>query len=602
MKIDSKRFLGRNSRQLLACAILLGFGVLPVQAQSSMSQQVLDQLATLRAEKAALTTDQRKVSLQLWHASRGPVGRGTRGASDVYAAARQATKVDEKSRLKVSISADVNDELLQQVVAQGGSIIHASPRAKLVDAWVPSNALEAIAKRADVRHIQPASGAVTNVGALTAQGYISHKANLAVNSLGYNGLGVVVGVLSDSAQQTPTLISSGDLSPTTTILPGQAGSGDSEGSAMMEIIQDMAPGVRQIFATAFNGVASFADNIRALRAAGAHIIVDDVSYFYEGVFQDGPIAQAVNDVVADGALYFSSAGNSGNVSSGTAGVWEGDFNPGAVVVAPDSYTLHRFPNGLDYNTLTVATQFVVLKWSDPLGGSANDYDLWVTDSAGTTLLCYGGAVQNGSQDPVEGCSGTLPAGSRVYIGSYQSAAQARALHLNTNRGALSTFTSGVVYGHNAGRNTVSTAAVYWNSAKTGTKAFVGGAANPTERFSSDGPRRIFYSPNGTAITPGNVLFSTNGGEVLQKPDIAAADGVSTKTPGFLPFYGTSAAAPAAAAVAALVWSARPTLSAAQVLQAMKQTALDIRAPGVDRDSGVGIVMAKPAIDFALTMP
>ena len=39
-----------------------------------------------------------------------------------------------------------------------------------------------------------------------------------------------------------------------------------------------------------------------------------------------------------------------------------------------------------------------------------------------------------------------------------------------------------------------------------------------------------------------------GGSVRQKPDIAAADGVSTAVPGFSSFYGTSAAAPQAAAI------------------------------------------------------
>lgn len=62
-----------------------------------------------------------------------------------------------------------------------------------------------------------------------------------------------------------------------------------------------------------------------------------------------------------------------------------------------------------------------------------------------------------------------------------------------------------------------------------------------------------------------------------KPDIAAADGASAKTPGFLPFFGTSAAAPHAAAIAALIKSARPDYTAAQILTAMKATALDIRA-------------------------
>ena len=106
--------------------------------------------------------------------------------------------------------------------------------------------------------------------------------------------------------------------------------------------------------------------------------------------------------------------------------------------------------------------------------------------------------------------------------------------------------------------------------------------------------------NSLIITNGGQVFSTNGGTTLTKPDIAAADGVSTKTPGFLPFFGTSAAAPHAAAVAALIKSAKPSYTNAQILNAMKQTALDIRAAGLDRDSGWGIVMALEAVNYALT--
>ena len=65
---------------------------------------------------------------------------------------------------------------------------------------------------------------------------------------------------------------------------------------MMEIIHDMAPGATLEFATAFTSEASFATNITNLQAAGCHIIVDDVTYFDEGAFQDGPVSLAVNAV------------------------------------------------------------------------------------------------------------------------------------------------------------------------------------------------------------------------------------------------------------------------------------------------------------------
>ena len=129
------------------------------------------------------------------------------------------------------------------------------------------------------------------------------------------------------------------------------------------------------------------------------------------------------------------------------------------------------------------------------------------------------------------------------------------------------------------------AATFWNSAKTGTRAFTG-FANTNETFSSDGPRKIFYSADGSIITPGNLLFATNGGLTLQKPDLAAADGISTHTPGFLPFFGTSAAAPHAAAIAALVRSARPTYTVAQVKAAM--THERARLDGGRRRSRLGL--------------
>jgi hypothetical protein len=111
-----------------------------------------------------------------------------------------------------------------------------------------------------------------------------------------------------------------------TVLDGQSGvPANGEGTAMLEIVHDLAPGAGLYYATAFNGPASFANNIRQLQAAGCDIIVDDVYYFNETPFQDGIIAQAVNDVTANGALFFSSAGNSGNKNDGQSGVWEGDF-------------------------------------------------------------------------------------------------------------------------------------------------------------------------------------------------------------------------------------------------------------------------------------
>jgi subtilisin family serine protease len=112
---------------------------------------------------------------------------------------------------------------------------------------------------------------------------------------------------------------------------------------------------------------------------------------------------------------------------------------------------------------------------------------------------------------------------------------------------------------------------------------------------------MFYGADGTPIAAGNLRFATNGGAVLVKPDIAAADGVTVRTPGFSPFFGSAAAAAHAAGIAALIKSARPSLGAWEIREAMVSTALDIRAPGIDRDAGHGIVMAPAAVAKALQL-
>jgi subtilisin family serine protease len=459
------------------------------------------------------------------------------------------------------------------------------------------------------------SGLAFFIGSLTTQGYVSHRANQVVQGMGINGNGVKVGVLSDSASATriAALIATGDLPPNVTVLPGQAGSGADEGAAMMEIIHDIAPGAQLYFARANGGVTSFANNIIALQQAGCQIIVDDFTYFNEGAFQDGPIARAVNQVTQAGVLYFSSAANSGSVDRGTSGTWEGDFLDDGTVSVPEAGHIHSFNGksagtGQDFDVLTVASSFISLKWSDPLGASSNDYDLFVLDSTGTSVKAFSIRRQTGTQDPYEFVSqgvncgtsraqGYCPvAGDRIVVVKFAGAQ--RALRIDTNRGQLSIATPGSTYGHNAGANTVSAAATFWNSARTGTQPFAP-FRNQIETFSSDGPRKIFYNPDGTAITPGNFLFGTNGGTTLLKPDLTGADGVTTKTLNFNPFYGTSAAAPHLAGVAALIKSAKPSLTNVQIRQIMINTATDQMAPGWDRDSGYGTADALAGVQAAL---
>ena len=589
---------------------LTALALLPSVVHAQISDSAAKQIAEIMALKKSFTPSEQKMSFNLVLLSREAQGT----LPDSLKSLIDRSDVDSNGQPIVLVDGYVGPSLLANDAMYGvekvdGKVPAAAYASGKVRAHVDAEDLADLAASSDVKQLRDPEHFTTNAGAVTAQGYISHGANKVIAG-GVTGAGVRVGVLSDSASATrvSALIASGDLPSDTVVLPNQAGpsTGEDEGTAMMEIVHDMAPDAKLFFATAYSTQAQFAANIRSLRNDyHCDIIVDDISYYAEGAFQDDVVAKAVNDVTASGALYFSAAANSGNLSSGTSGTWEGDFKPGAAGsgLTAGAGTLHNFgtaANPVYADTLKASSTYITLKWSDQLGGSANDYDLYVLNAAGTAVIKASSASQTGTQNPFEAVSGTFPVGAQVVVALYSG--DQRAIRIDTNRGQLNIGTVGSTYGHNAGANTFSTAAVYWNSAHTGAKPFVGGSANPVETFSSDGPRKIFYNPDGTPITPGNYLFGTSGGTTLQKPDAAAADGVVTKTPLFNPFYGTSAAAPHAAGIAALVKSANPSLTNAQIKQILLNTTLDNMAAGIDRDSGYGILSAVPAVQAAKQTP
>ena len=613
----ARRHVGHRAFGLVGL-LLGGFGG-PAVGQE-LGEQAQRQIQAIYADKAAWTPAQRKLETSLLYASRESQGQAmVQGLDQGLALLRRVVSragVDGDGMVVVDIRADVTDELLQTIAAVGGRVASAFPAFDAVRARVPIRRVEALAALPEVRQISPQEQYLLNTGSQTSQGDAAHAAATARSTYSITGAGVKVGVLSDGVDSLAARQATGDLPLTcpqsgacVQVVPAQAGSGD-EGTAMLEIVHDLAPGAQLYFATAVISSASFAENILALKNTyGCDVIVDDVTYLAEGAFQDGPIAQAVTTVKNAGTLYFSSAGNSGRKDAGTSGTWEGDWlNSGYTLAVPDigypAKPMHSF-NGVTGSGAATSDQItatpgpVYLKWSDPLGGSSNDYDLFRVNSTFTTLLDISAAAQTGTQDPLEAIN-PPNSGDRIVVLLWSGAA--RALRLDTNRGRLSISTARAVYGHNGGESTISVAATDGRIPGTG-NPFLGGATNPVETYSSDGPRRMFYNPNGSAITPGNVLFGTGGGRDLKKPDITAADCVTTTTPSFIPFCGTSAAAPHAAAIAALLKSVPNNPSTGQALAAMFATALDVTpGTGWDRNAGVGIVMANLAAAALTTIP
>jgi len=608
------------------------------------------QIQALLNEKASRSPVEQKIDSQLIYALKQ---RSNAWKSAGLPALEIVLRYDSRGRVLIDVKGTVTSGYLTLIAAEGGTVVSSAERFNFVRAWVPLESVRTLAAPTNVKFVSPAAeaelnristdpeqmkalgnqvssyiaglgGPKPNTGSVNSQGDTCHRADMARAGLVFSG--IKIGVLSDSIDNSTgsyaAAIASGDV-PNVTILPNQAGSGSGEGLAMLEIVYDLCPGSQLYFATAFNGAGSFAQNIINLRAAGCDVIVDDVGYFNESPFFDDVISQAVDTVTAGGALYFSSCANSGTKAKNSSGTWSGDFLDGGVVgsplPSPSTSHLHMFTDSVSM-AQQVYTAFPSsgtsgssrrgdLFWSDPDNGSSNDYDLFYLDNTGATVVASSTNVQTGTQDPYEQFSiptaGPFP-GRRFVIVKAESAAT-RYLYLSSGRGYLTISTPGMTKGHSTAGAGFGVAATPIGAPATGGNPNFPPTAGPypnvfntgnkTEIFSSDGPRKYFYNPDGTPVTPGDL--TSTGGAVKMKPDFTAADGVSTTLPGnsgLNPFYGTSAAAPHAGAIAAILKAKNPTLTIAQIRTALDSTAIDIEAPGYDNVSGYGILDALGAVN------
>jgi hypothetical protein len=497
----------------------------------------------------------------------------------------------------------------------------------------------------EINYVRPAIPPVANKGAITTQGDRVMRANLV--RAGYvhseedqqpiDGTGIKIGVLSDSYNTSKdtggnTLandISNGDLPASLYFLrdlPSRFGIGTDEGRAMLQIIHDVAPGAQLGFRTGVVTAGDFAQGIRDLAAAGSDIIVDDITYVTEPFFRDGKVAKAVNEVTANGVSYFTSAGNFGSKS------FEGVFNP----VTDSSIDLplnsgewnglgrvHQFSSGSTTQSIKVfpgqngpAVYMIALQWDDPLysidqTGSLYDLDIYLKDFG---VPLFGFNRNNANGDPIEILSFTITEPTTVDLLIARECASCNDIDSNTGikfkyvvfRGELDPIdpngiNASTIVGHaNADGAMTVGAVLYANTSVFGFDPTL--VPSGTERFTV----ATFSSRGGTL---------TNGA-VRNKPDFTAPNGVNTtvsfgapnlEDDDFPNFFGTSAAAPHAAAIAALVKQARvkyyPGTNPpdwvggvgislpADIRRVLKTTAQDMHELGEDMKSGSGLVRA-----------
>lgn len=478
---------------------------------------------------------------------------------------------------------------------------------RMVSGYLPIMAIQALEALESLKFVRPAIWR-TNTGSVDSEGDVAMRSDLARANLGVDGTGVTVGVLSDSfdcLSGAAVGVLSGDLPAGINVVReiDNCAQGTDEGRAMMELIHDVARGATLAFHTAAEVQPVFARGITELRKAGAKVIVDDTIHLDEPMFQDGIIAQAVDSVVARGVAYFSAAGNEGRQS------YQSRFRPSGRFVQEGPSLLceaHDFDPSAKVDIrqrIRLPADGVLLlsfQWDQPFfsvsgpPGAQSDIDILLLQ-AGTNppVPVAGGVNVNVGGDPVEifGVQNTSEAPARfdIVITNCSGPDPQRIKYVDFGGDAtiLQFDTrSGTIYGHANARGAEAVGAADYLQ----TPAF---GVNPPviESFSSAGGVPIRLNTDGSR---------KRNQEVRKKPGIVAPDGANTTfffsdrpddADDFPNFFGTSAAAPHAAGVAALTLQNNPTFVPNFVYRQLRASAIDMRAPGFDFRTGFGLIDA-----------
>ncbi len=496
---------------------------------------------------------------------------------------------------------------------------------KIITGFLPLEAVEKLDSCKYLQMIMPSMRGKTNVGLTQSQAGSAMFSDHISNSLGLTGKGVRIGIISDNfnikggAEQS---VLDGDLpgkgnpngyNQEVVVLNESIGVFD-EGRAMAELIHDIAPDAELYFWGGVNGYFEMRDGILALADAGCDIIVDDIVYIESPIYQDGLIAQAIDKVTADGVAYFTAAGNDGRSS------YESEYRAAIEVTETDTIERFAYTTGKSQRLLTIpgySQITITLSWDDPSIFSGNDktpvsdLDLFLENKS--TFETLASSINNNLQtriplermsfdnftsEPIETSliiqkkSGESP--TRIsyridanFLGNYKVFERKKFFEQVEGQGF------GTIYAASMAQGAISIgAADYRLSPEYGGTPVV-------ESFSSYGGLPKVLDIHGNKIPL----------EIRKKPDVVAPDYVNTSffgydvdKDGFPNFSGTSAAAPNAAAIAALMLELKPDLTPKDIKEVLTSTALDMDDEatdgfdkGFDFASGYGFIQADKAL-------
>jgi len=498
------------------------------------------------------------------------------------------TKDDSKVQVYLKVKS-TNKIDLSTLEKTGLEIEITNSKLKKIQGWVSTNNINQLAELDNVIHISTPSYGHKRVGSRTTQGDTILRTNL-VRAQGFTGEGVKVGIISDGSAGLAAAQASGDL-PNNVVrfnscIIGNISPDCAEGTAMAEIIHDIAPDAELAIADALTTTLEFIQRLDQLaNDFEADIIVDDLGFFLEPYFEDGDIADAVNSL-PDNIIYISAAGNSATEH------YQNSFNPDNTTVLGGQTTVHNFgsssespfgeslpitvtPNGGDH--------CIILQWNDEFTngfdgpGAVNDYDLLVFSNG---IAFFGSLLESfsaSSFNTVEIACLPDPETTTTYFVVIDQFSG------NSNSEIELFFTGNItidnqfqvaedsIFGHPASERAIA----------VGTINAQDPLRDDIASFSSQGPSRIDFPIR----------------QDRQKPEITGIDGVAVTGSGGFPrqFFGTSAAAPHIAGIAALLKSANPDASREEIETALIDGAIDFGAPGVDNVFGSGRANAENSL-------
>jgi uncharacterized repeat protein (TIGR01451 family) len=548
----------------------------------------------------------------------------------------------------------IGPEEIRSIEARGGRVtlstadliwprgMEMPPGLGIIVAWMPYRQIvSAAATLPWVVAVTPVESNPPDTGTFLSEGVALHSAD-DLQDLGIDGTGVTVGAISDGINNLAASQALGDLPAAVAVPAACSSAGGDEGTAMLEIVHDMAPGAALQFCSTGAGVVAHVAAQNNLVASGVDIIAEDIPFDAEPAFQQGVAATNGDAIAAAGVSMHSSAGNRGAqhaarmAATGTGGGPDGVAGPFAgCPLQPDNVVAIAGGGDTTFDVnvrplATGTTLAVTLQWSEPRAifptagaGGFTDLNLYVMDAALTTCLGSSVGVQGGGAgDTIEQVSIPFAAGPNVAVKlvvdvENQPAGVATPTLDLRWRGRTSTIDAPTRDGSlNPDSNYTGLAT---SSAAADASVSTDPTTVPLEGFSSGGPVTLWL----TTVCPGGVYPCPGGSvpgpaaTVTGAPHWTAADGVAVSgvgafgsgtcpavVQGDCQFYGTSASTPHAAACDALVrQNVGAAATVAGVSARLAASATDRGPAGVDTAWGAGVInclLAAVQTDLGLT--